>query len=63
MVGDDMVKIQQGNKCLFVNLPIEYCRLLGWGKGQELAVYPAPNEPRALIIKEMSKFKKQFAEP
>ncbi len=48
-----MVKIQQGKQTLFINLPKQYVQLLGWAKGTELMVYPAPNEKRALIVKEL----------
>jgi len=49
--------IQQGKNCLFLNLPKEYMQLLGWKKGTQVVVYPAPNEKQALLVKEMPKQK------
>lgn len=56
------MKIQQGKGILFIALPIEYCRLLGWQKGTELAVFPSGTEPRTMIVKEVAKLKKQMTE-
>jgi hypothetical protein len=38
---------------MFLNMPKQYMQLLGWQKGQELMVYPAPNEKQALLIKKL----------
>lgn len=48
-----MPKIQQGNNTLFVNLPAQYLRLLGWTKGTELAVYPSDKEAGTLLLREI----------
>ena len=53
MVGDFMPKIQASKNCLFVNLPMQYCKAFGWTKGQELLVYPSGQHE--LVIKEMPK--------
>jgi len=50
----NMPKIQKSKNCLFVNLPAQYCRLLGWKKGTEIVVYPA-EEKGTLLMKEMPK--------
>jgi len=54
------LKIQKGKCTLYVNLPIEYCRLLGWGKGTELACYPSDSEKRVMILKEVPRLKQQM---
>jgi len=56
MVRDFMPKIQKSKNCLFVNLPAQYCRLLGWKKGTELVIYPG-TEKGTLLMKEMPKKK------
>jgi len=50
-----MPKLQKGNNTLFLNIPKQYIQLLGWEKGTEVMIYPAANEKKALLIKEMPK--------
>lgn len=50
-----MAKLQKGKNTIFLNIPKQYIQLLDWKKGTEILVYPAPNEKKALIIKEMPK--------
>lgn len=56
------MKIQKSKNTLFINLPAEYIRLLGWAKGTELACYPDKDKPRVLILQEVSALKKKMNE-
>ena len=40
---------------MFLNMPKQYMDLLGWEKGTEVMVYPAPGERKALLLKKMPK--------
>jgi len=50
-----MPKLQKGNNTLFLNIPKQYVQLLGWKKGTDVIVYPAPGKKKVLLIKEMPK--------
>jgi bifunctional DNA-binding transcriptional regulator/antitoxin component of YhaV-PrlF toxin-antitoxin module len=58
-IGEVMVNLQyDGKKRYHLTIPKHFVELLGWKKGQRLAVYPAgEGKERQLLVKEMPKKK------
>jgi len=46
------MRLQENQKRFFLSIPSDYIKLLGWTKGQELAVIPGAKE---LVVKEIPK--------
>ncbi len=45
-----MVKLQESKNRFFVTVPKQFVKLVGWKRGQELAIYPTGE--KELVIKE-----------